>query len=160
MLMATLYNTDRILLDYDVPYELFKEKYLPIIIKRANELLGNLFMDYGITRSASGNTHMVIRLRRDVTQFEAIIIATLLGSDFKRECFNWFRLFTFGNSDSLFAQFKEVGDTSKKSKCNDGNLRKFAMKTCPGLVIWVYKYVTLKNYLHRWVVPWLDQGSK
>jgi hypothetical protein len=27
--MATLYNTDRILLDYDVPYELFKEKYLP-----------------------------------------------------------------------------------------------------------------------------------
>jgi len=48
--MATLYNTDRILLDYDVPYELFKEKYLPIIIKRANELLGNLFLDYGITK--------------------------------------------------------------------------------------------------------------
>ena len=160
MLMATLYNTDRILLDYDVPYELFKEKYLPTIINRANELLGNLFLDYGITKSASGNTHMVIRLRRDVTQFEAIIIATLLGSDFKRECFNWLRLFAFGDSDSLFAQFKEVGDTLKKSKCSDGNLRKFAMRTCPGLVIWVYKYATLKNYLHKWVVPWLNQGSK
>jgi len=159
VLMATLYNTDRILLDYDVPYELFKEKYLPIIIKRANELLGNLFLDYGITRSASGNTHMVIRLRRDVTQFEAIIIATLLGSDFKRECFNWLRLFAFGNSDSLFAQFKEVKETPKKGRCGDGNLRSFAMKTCPGLVIWVYKYATLRNYLGRWVVPWLSQGT-
>jgi len=160
MLVATLSSTDRILLDYDIPYETFKEKYLPTIINRANELLGNLFMDYGITRSASGNTHMVIRLRREVTQFEAIIIATLLGSDFKRECFNWLRLFAFGDSDSLFAQFKEVKDSSKKSKCNDGNLRKFAMRTCPGLVIWVYKYATLRNYLHKWVVPWLDQGSK
>lgn len=159
MLMATLYNTDRILLDYDVPYELFKEKYLPIIIKRANELLGNLFLDYGITRSASGNTHVVIRLRREVTQFEAIIIATLLGSDFKRECFNWLRLFAFGDSDSLFAQFKEAKDKSKKGKCGDGNLRRFAMRTCPGLVIWVYKYATLRNYLGRWVVPWLDQGT-
>jgi len=56
VLMATLYNTDRILLDYDVPYELFKEKYLPIIIKRANELLGNLFLDYGITRSQQAVT--------------------------------------------------------------------------------------------------------
>jgi len=108
MLVATLSSTDRILLDYDVPYETFKEKYLPIIIKRANELLGNLFLDYGITKSASGNTHMVIRLRREVTQFEALIIAVLLGSDFKRECFNWLRLFAFGNSDSLFAQFKEL----------------------------------------------------
>jgi len=160
MLMATLYNTDRILLDYDVPYETFKEKYLPIIINRARELLGNLFMDYGITKSASGNTHMVIRLRREVTQFEAIIIAVLMGSDFKRECFNWFRLFSFGDSDSLFAQFKVSKDTPKKSKCSDGNLRKFAMRTCPGLVIWVYKYATLKNYLHKWVVPWLDQGNR
>ncbi len=159
MLMATLYNTDRILLDYDVPYETFKEKYLPTIINRANELLGNLFMDYGITKSASGNTHMVIRLRRDVTQFEAIIIAVLMGSDFKRECFNWLRLFAFGDSDSLFAQFKEVKDTPKKGRCGDGNLRKFAMKTCPGLVIWVYKYATLRNYFHKWVVPWLSQGT-
>jgi len=108
MLVATLSSTDRILLDYDVPYETFKEKYLPIIIKRANELLGNLFLDYGITKSASGNTHMVIRLRREVTQFEALIIAVLLGSDFKRECFNWLRLFAFGNSDSLFAQMTSV----------------------------------------------------
>jgi len=159
MLMATLYNTDRILLDYDVPYELFKGKYLPIIINRANELLGDLFMDYGITRSASGNTHMVIRLRREVTQFEAIIIAVLLGSDFKRECFNWLRLFSFGDSDSLFAQFKMAKETPKKSKCGGENLRKFAIRTCPGLVIWVYKYATLKNYLHRWVVPWLNQGT-
>jgi len=96
MLVATLSSTDRILLDYDVPYETFKEKYLPTIINRANELLGNLFLDYGITKSASGNTHMVIRLRREVTQFEALIIAVLLGSDFKRECFNWLRLFAFG----------------------------------------------------------------
>ena len=159
MLMATLYNTDRVLLDYDVPYETFKEKYLPIIIKRANELLGDLFLDYGISKSASGNTHVVIRLRRDVTQFEAIIIAVLMGSDFKRECFNWLRLFTFGNADSLFAQFKEAKDKSKKSRCSDGNLRRFAMRTCPGLVIWVYKYATLRNYLGRWVVPWLNQGT-
>jgi len=159
MLVATLYTTDRVLLDYDVPYETFKEKYLPIIIKRANELLGNLFLDYGITKSASGNAHVVIRLRREVTQFEAIIIAVLLGSDFKRECFNWFRLFAFGNSDSLFAQFKEAKNTPKRGKCSDGNLRKFAYKVCPGLVIWVYKYATLRNYLGRWVVPWLNQGS-
>jgi hypothetical protein len=71
-------------------------------------------LDYGITKSASGNTHMVIRLRKEVTQFEAIIIAVLLGSDFKRECFNWLRLFAFGDSDSLFAQFKEVGDSVKE----------------------------------------------
>ena len=159
MLMATLYNTDRILLDYDVPYEAFKGKYLPIIIKRANELLGDLFMDYGITKSASGNTHVVIRLRREVTQFEAIIIAVLMGSDFKRECFNWFRLFSFGNADSLFAQFKMTKETLKKSKCGGRNLRRFAYKVCPGLVIWVYKYATLRNYLGRWVVPWLNQGS-
>jgi len=159
VLIATLSSTDRILLDYDIPYETFKEKYLPTIINRANELLGNLFMDYGISKSASGNTHMVIRLRRDVTQFEAIIIAVLMGSDFKRECFNWLRLFAFGDSDSLFAQFKEVKDSSKKSKCSDGNLRKFAMRTCPGLVIWVYKYATLRNYFHKWVVPWLNQGT-
>jgi len=159
VLMATLYTTDRVLLDYDVSYELFKEKYLPIIIKRANELLGDLFLDFGITKSASGNTHMVIRLRREVTQFEAIIIAVLLGSDFKRECYNWLRLFVFGDSDSLFAQFKEAKNTSKKSKCSDGNLRKFALKTCPGLVIWVYKYATLRNYFHRWVVPWLNQKT-
>ena len=159
MLVATLYTTDRVLLDYDVPYETFKEKYLPIIIKRANELLGDLFLDYGITKSASGNTHVVIRLRKEVTQFEAIIIAVLLGSDFKRECFNWFRLFAFGNADSLFAQFKETKNMSKKGKCSDGNLRKFALKTCPGLVIWVYKYATLRNYFHRWVVPWLNQKT-
>jgi len=159
MLMTTANTTDRILLDYDIPYELFKERYLPIIINRARELLGDLFLDYGITRSASGNTHMVIRLRREVTQFEAIIIATLLGSDFKRECYNWFRLFAFGDSDSLFAQFKEVKEEQKKSKCGDGNLRKFAMRMCPGLVIWIYKYATLRNYLGRWVVPWLNQGT-
>ena len=157
MLMTTVNTTDRVLLDYDVPYETFKKRYLQIIINRARELLGDLFLDYGITRSASGNTHMVIRLRREVTQFEAIIIATLLGSDFKRECYNWFRLFTFGNSDSLFAQFKEVREEQKKSKCSDGNLRKFALRTCPGLVVWVYKYATLRNYLGRWVVPWLGR---
>jgi len=159
MLMTTVNTTDRVLLDYDVPYETFKKRYLQIIINRARELLGDLFLDYGITRSASGNTHMVIRLRREVTQFEAIIIATLLGSDFKRECYNWFRLFTFGNSDSLFAQFKEVKEEQKKNRCGDGNLRKFALRTCPGLVVWVYKYATLRNYLGRWVVPWLNQGT-
>ncbi len=157
MLMTTVNTTDRILLDYDVPYELFKEKYLLIIIKRAKELLGDLFLDYGITKSASGNTHMVIRLRREITQFEAVIIAALLGSDFKRECFNWFRLFTFGDSDSLFAQFKEAKEEQKKGRCGDGNLRRFAMRTCPGLVIWMYKYATLRNYLGRWVVPWLSR---
>jgi len=157
MLMTTVNTTDRVLLDYDVPYETFKKRYLQIIINRARELLGDLFLDYGITRSASGNTHMVIRLRREVTQFEAIIIATLLGSDFKRECYNWFRLFTFGNSDSLFAQFKEVKEEQKKNRCGGGNLRKFALRTCPGLVVWVYKYATLRNYLGRWVVPWLGR---
>jgi hypothetical protein len=157
MLTSTTNTTDRILLDYDIPYETFKERYLPIIINRARELLGDLFLDYGISKSASGNTHMVIRLRREVTQLEAVIIATLLGSDFKRECYNWFRLFAFGDSDSLFAQFKEVGDKSKKNRCSDGNLRKFAMRTCPGLVIWIYKYATLRNYLGRWVVPWLNR---
>jgi len=159
MLMTTSNTTDRILLDYDVPYELFRERYLQTIVNRARELLGDLFLDYGVSKSASGNTHMVIRLRREITQFEAVIIAALLGSDFKRECYNWFRLFAFGDSDSLFAQFKEVKEAPKKSKCSDGNLRKFAMKTCPGLVIWVYKYATLRNYLGRWVVPWLSQGT-
>jgi len=157
MLMTTSNTTDRILLDYDVPYELFRERYLQTIVNRARELLGDLFLDYGVSKSASGNTHMVIRLRREITQFEAVIIAALLGSDFKRECYNWFRLFAFGDSDSLFAQFKEVKEERKKSKCSDGNLRKFAMRTCPGLVIWIYKYATLKNYLHRWVVPWLNR---
>jgi len=158
MLNATLQTTDRVLIDYDIPYELFKEKYLPIILKRASEILGDLLLDYGVVRSASGNTHMVIRLRREVTQLEAIIIAVLLGSDFKRECFNWFRLFTFGDSDSLFAQFKVSKDTPKKNKCGGGNLRKFAMRTCPGLVIKLYKYATLRNYLGRWVVPWLGNS--
>ena len=157
MLNATMYVTDRVLLDYDIPYELFREKYLPIILKRANEILGGLLLDYGVTRSASGNTHVVIRLRKEVTQMEAIIIAVLLGSDFKRECFNWFRLFTFGDSDSLFAQFKEPRNKEKKEKCNDGNLRNFAYRVCPGLVIKLYKYATLRNYLGRWELPWLNQ---
>jgi hypothetical protein len=138
---------DRILLDYDVKYEVFMDRYYEIIRNRAKTLLGNLLREIGVSKSQSGNTHVVLYLSREIPERLAIIIAFFMGSDAKRECFNWFRLVNFGSSDSVF--FNEYTKKASRDKCNKEkeHLRKMMLRRCPGLVIYAYKYAQLVNYL-------------
>ncbi len=138
---------DRILLDYDVKYEVFMDRYYETIRNRAKKLLGDLLKDIGVSKSQSGNTHVVLYLRREIPERITVIIAFFMGSDAKRECFNWFRLIEFGTSGTVF--FNEYTKKAVRDKCNGNkeHLRKMMIKRCPGLVIYAYKYAQLVNYL-------------
>lgn len=150
MLRLTERYMDRVLIDYDIPYEVFTSRYREVITNRARKVLGSLFKDIGYSRSNSGNTHVTIYLTREIPERYVMIIAVFMGSDVKRECMNWFRYIQFNESGTLFAN-----QYTKKAQrhCNPQSnkpLREFIDRTCLGLRLWVYKYATLMNYIPGW----------
>ena len=132
---------DRILIDYDVDYELFESKYLNLILRRMRQLLGNAVKQYGYVKSHSGKVHFTIWLRRQIPEGEAIIYAVLMGSDFKRECLNYFRLMLIGEAESwFFNDYKTKGRGCGDKAINPIGLKKFIKDKCPQLPELVVKY--------------------
>jgi len=78
--------TDKILVDWDIPFEEFRRKYIEVFNVRARELLGPSVKSIGYVRSSSGNTHIVVYLSEPIPERDAVIYAALMGSDFRREC--------------------------------------------------------------------------
>ena len=62
-----------------------------------------------------GHSHIVVKLRREVTPMERILIQAFLGSDLKREALSWVRLVNDDPNPTLFYEKKPlqlVGEVS------------------------------------------------
>jgi hypothetical protein len=123
---------DKILVDWDIPFEEFKRKYIDTFNVRARELLGPSVKSIGYVRSSSGNTHIVVYLSEPIPERDAVIYAALMGSDFRRECLNWRRLHCMGNAESWFFNDYRQKTKGKKSMSPVG-LKKFIEINCPEL---------------------------
>jgi len=123
---------DKILIDWDIPFEEFKRKYIDAFNVRARELLGPNVKSMGYVRSSSGNTHIVVYLSEPIPERDAVIYAALMGSDFRRECLNWRRLHCMGSAESWFFNDYRQKGKGKKSMSPVG-LRKFIEVNCPDL---------------------------
>ncbi|MFP3241360.1 MAG: hypothetical protein RXQ94_09535 [Caldivirga sp.] len=123
---------DKILVDWDIPFEEFKRKYINIFNVRARELLGPSIRSIGYVKSSGGNTHIVVYLSEPIPERDAVIYAALLGSDFRRECLNWRRLHCMGSAESWFFNDYRQKTKGKKSMSPVG-LKKFIEVNCPDL---------------------------
>jgi hypothetical protein len=123
---------DKILVDWDIPFEEFRRKYIEVFSLRARELLGPSVKSIGYVRSSSGNTHIVVYLSESIPERDAVIYAALMGSDFRRECLNWRRLHCMGNAESWFFNDYRQKTKGKKSMSPVG-LKKFIEVNCPDL---------------------------
>ena len=134
---------DKILVDWDIPFEEFKRRYINVFNGRAKLLLDGNLKSIGYVRSSSGNTHIVVYLSEPIPERDAVIYAALLGSDFKRECLNWRRLHCMGNAESWFFNDYRQKDRGKKSISPVG-LKKFIEVNCPDLPREMVKMVNRK----------------
>jgi len=123
---------DKILVDWDIPFEEFRGKYIEVFNVRARELLGPSVKSIGYVRSSSGNTHITVYLSEPIPERDAVIYAALMGSDFRRECLNWRRLHCMGNAESWFFNDYRQKTKDKKSMSPVG-LKRFIEVNCPDL---------------------------
>jgi hypothetical protein len=130
--------TDRILVDWDIPFEEFKRKYVSAFNGRAKMILDGNLKSIGYVRSSSGNTHIVVYLSEPIPERDAVIYAALMGSDFRRECLNWRRLHCMGNAESWFFNDYRQKAKGKKSMSPVG-LKKFIETNCPDLPLEMVK---------------------
>jgi len=124
--------TNKILVDWDIPFEEFRRRYIEVFNLRARELLGLNIKSIGYVKSSSGNTHIVVYLSEPIPERDAVIYAALMGSDFRRECLNWRRLHCMGSAESWFFNDYRQRTKGKKSMSPVG-LRKFIEVNCPDL---------------------------
>ena len=134
---------DKILIDWDIPFEEFKRKYINVFNGRAKLMLDGNLKSIGYVKSSSGNTHIVVYLDEPIPERDAVIYAALMGSDFRRECLNWRRLHCMGNAESWFFNDYRQKTKSKKSMSPVG-LKKFIEVNCPELPREMVKMVNKK----------------
>jgi len=134
---------DKILVDWDIPFEEFKRKYVNAFNGRAKMILDGNLKSIGYVRSSSGNTHIVVYLNEPIPERDAVIYAALMGSDFRRECLNWRRLHCMGNAESWFFNDYRQKAKGKKSMSPVG-LKKFIEVNCPDLPSEMVKTVNEK----------------
>jgi hypothetical protein len=84
---AVFPNSNELLLDFDTPDQICNPQVL-----RALKSNGYYFKSQLLTTSQGGNKHLYIRLGRDVTPHERVILQSTLGSDPTREALSWVRL--------------------------------------------------------------------
>jgi hypothetical protein len=123
---------NKILIDWDIPFNEFKRRYINVFNGRAKLMLNGNLKSIGYVRSSSGNTHIVVYLSEPIPEEAAIVYAALMGSDFRRECLNWRRLHCMGNAESWFFNDYRQKGKGKKSMSPVG-LKKFIEVNCPDL---------------------------
>ena len=151
---------DKILVDWDIPFEEFKRKYINVFNGRAKLLLDGNLKSIGYVRSSSGNTHIVVYLSEPIPERDAVIYAALMGSDFKRECLNWRRLHCMGSAESWFFNDYRQKGKGKKSMSPVG-LKKFIEVNCPELPGEMVKTMDMRikaiaETMVRTIIPLLD----
>ncbi len=138
--------TNKILIDYDVDYDLFVKKYLQILRRRLIKLTNSTWGRLSYVKSHSGKVHVTITLPYLIPQVDAIVLAILLGSDFKRECLNYSRIMMIGNAESwFFNDYKTKGKECGDKSLSPIGLKKFIEAKCPGLPELVVRYAEGKT---------------
>lgn len=133
--------TNKILIDYDIDYDTFIKKYLRILRRRLIQLTNNNWGKLGYVKSHSGKVHVVVMLPYMIPQVDAIVLAILLGSDFRRECLNYSRLIMSNDAESwFFNDYKTKGKDCGDKSLSPVGLKKFIQAKCPGLPELVVKY--------------------
>ena len=138
--------TNKILIDYDIDYDMFIKKYLKILRRRLIQLTNNNWGKLGYVKSHSGKVHVVVTLPYMISQVDAIVLAILLGSDFRRECLNYSRLIMSNDAESwFFNDYKTKGKDCGDKSLSPVGLKKFIQAKCPGLPELVVKYAKDKT---------------
>ncbi len=138
--------TNKILIDYDIDYDTFIKKYLRILRRRLIQLTNNNWGKLGYVKSHSGKVHVVVTLPYMISQVDAIVLAILLGSDFRRECLNYSRLIMSNDAESwFFNDYKTKGKDCGDKSLSPVGLKKFIQAKCPGLPELVVKYAKDKT---------------
>lgn len=73
-------------------------------IYRVCSILRLRIISSNMKRSRHGNFHWIIEVENSLTPIQVICVQALMGSDFKRECFNLLRA----------SQFKDKSDLTKE----------------------------------------------
>jgi len=78
-------------------------------IGKVNEQYGIINIKWGGSPSGLPNhNHVVVKLRREVTPMERILLQAVLGSDLKREALSWVRLVNNDPNPTLFYEKKPL----------------------------------------------------